>query len=87
MLACPVNKINQRIVGQGTKPLMSAPSTPPANASDLPIECDVVGMTRRPAAVVVRYRRVLRRVAFIAMMRCVPGKHGRGSNNRDQDRN
>ena len=64
-----------------------APSTLPANAFDLPIERYVVGMARRPAAVDVRYRRVLCGVAFIAMMRYLPGKDGRGSNDHDQDRN
>jgi hypothetical protein len=39
------------------------------------------GVAASPAAVDVRYRRVLRCVAFIATMRCLPGKDGRGSQN------
>ena len=59
---------------------------PPTYAPDFPIKRDVVGMARRPTAVDVRWR-VLRSVAFIAMMRCLPGKDRRGSQNHDQDRN
>jgi hypothetical protein len=36
-------------------------------------------MARRPALVDLRNRRVHRRVAFMAMMRRLPGKGGRGS--------
>ena len=59
---------------------------PPTYALDFPIKRDVVGMARRPTAVDVRWR-VLCNVAFIAMMRCLPGKDRRGSQNHDQDRN
>jgi hypothetical protein len=58
---------------------------PAANVPDLSIKRDVVRMSRRPAAIDVRYRRMLRGVTPEMMVRCLASKGGRGGQNHNQD--